>query len=71
MSRRWNRALAALVLLAALGTAPAAAWSRGRDRHEGRITAPARAWILEAVERVWRGLAGTWEQEGLAGDPNG
>ena len=71
MSRRWNRALAALVLLAALGTTPAAAWSRGRDRHEGRITAPARAWILEAVERVWRGLGGTWEQEGLAGDPNG
>ena len=71
MSRRWNRAFAALVLLAALGTAPAAAWSRGRDRHEGRITAPGRAWMLEAVERVWRGLAGIWEQEGLAGDPNG
>ncbi len=71
MSRRWNRAFAALVLLAALGTVPAAAWSRGRDRHEGRITAPGRTWMLEAVERVWRGLAGIWEQEGLAGDPNG
>lgn len=71
MSRRWNRALAALVLLAALGTAPAAAWSRGRDRHEGRITAPARSWMLEVVERVWRGLVGTFELGGVSPDPNG
>ena len=71
MSRRWNRALAALVLLAALGTAPAAAWSRGRDRHEGRITAPARAWVLEVVERAWKGLVGVWENGGSVLDPNG
>ena len=71
MSRRWNRALAALVLLAALGTAPAAAWSRGRDRHEGRITAPGRAWILEVVERAWTGLVGVWENGGSVLDPNG
>lgn len=71
MSRRWNRALAALVLLAALATTPAAAWSRGRDRHEGRITAPARAWLLDVVERVWRGVVGVWEEEGTSLDPNG
>jgi hypothetical protein len=71
MSRRWNRALAALVLLAALGTTPAAAWSRGRDRQEGRITAPARSWMLEVVERVWRGLVGTFELGGVSPDPNG
>ena len=71
MFKRWNRALVALVLLAALGTAPAAAWSRGRDRHEGRITAPARAWILEVVEQAWRGLVGVWENAGSVTDPNG
>lgn len=71
MSRRWNRALAALVLLTALGTAPAAAWNRGRDRHEGRITAPARSWMLEVVERAWRGLVGTFELGGVSPDPNG
>ena len=73
MSRRWNRALAALVLLAALCTAPAAAWNRGRDRHEGRITAPARAWVLEVVEWAWKGLVGVWENGdgGSVLDPNG
>lgn len=71
MSRRWHRALAALVLLAALGTAPAAAWNGGRDRHEGRITAPARAWMLEVMERAWRGLVGVWENAGSVLDPNG
>ncbi|MGH9362475.1 MAG: hypothetical protein ACRD2T_11210 [Thermoanaerobaculia bacterium] len=72
MSRKGTRIVVALALLAALATAPAAAWG-GRDRHrdEARIAPSPRTWMMEAVERLWTGLVGIWEGEGASPDPNG
>lgn len=71
MSRRWNRVLVGLILLAALATAPAAAWTWNFEREEARRERPVYTRFVEALEKLLTGLTGIWEQEGLAGDPNG
>lgn len=70
MSRRWNRVVVALALLVILA-APAAAWPWRSEEQVGRGERPLYTRIVEALEDLWSGLTVVWEQEGLAGDPNG
>ncbi|HEX5760699.1 MAG TPA: hypothetical protein VF121_16040 [Thermoanaerobaculia bacterium] len=70
MSRRWNRTLVSLALLAILATAPAAAARSGRpDRNQERFTPLVR--MMEFLDAVRDRLIGVWEMNGLVGDPNG
>jgi hypothetical protein len=79
MSRRWSRGLTVVVLLSAVALSPSVVQARQLDRrpvpavaHEtARPSGPERTWMIEVLERLWRGLVGVWEGEGVISDPDG